>query len=279
MAGSSIVSPVLVGRETELAAMDEALQRALAGEPVTLLVGGEAGVGKSRLIGELVTRARGAGARALLGGCVELDGGGIPLAPLVDMLRALAAELPGDELDGLLGPARGEIGRLVPELAAGREAQAPADRDPSRILELLLGVIGRLVAERPLVLVVEDVQWADRATLDLMALLVAAPTARRLLLVFSVRSDELPRAHPFRRISARWEQQRTVERLELERLSAGEVATQISAIMGERPDGDLIDLVFDRSEGIPLFVEELLGAVREGGVGPDYLPPSLRDVL
>jgi DNA-binding CsgD family transcriptional regulator/tetratricopeptide (TPR) repeat protein len=99
------------------------------------------------------------------------------------------------------------------------------------------------------------------------------------LLVFSVRSDELSRAHPFRRISARWEQQRTVERVELDRLSAGEVAAQISAILGERPDGDLIDLVFERSEGIPLFVEELLGAVREGGLGPDYLPPSLRDVL
>jgi DNA-binding NarL/FixJ family response regulator/tetratricopeptide (TPR) repeat protein len=279
VAGSSIVSPVLVGRETELAAIDGALQRALAGEPVTLVVGGEAGVGKSRLIAELVSRARAAGTRALAGGCVELDGGGIPLAPLVDMLRALAAELPDDELDGLLGPARGEIGRLVPELSGPSEAPAPNDPDPSRILELLLGVIGRLVAERPLLLVIEDVQWADRATLDLIALLVAAPTARALLLVFSVRSDELPRAHPFRRISARWEQQRAVERIELERLSASEVAAQISAIMGERPDGDLIDLVFERSEGIPLFVEELLGAVREGGLGPDYLPPSLRDVL
>jgi DNA-binding CsgD family transcriptional regulator/tetratricopeptide (TPR) repeat protein len=259
--------------------MEQALRRALGGEPVTLVLGGEAGVGKSRLIGELVSRARAAGARALVGGCVELDGGGIPLAPLVDMLRALAAELPDDDFSELLGPARGEIGRLVPELADTSAAQAPSDPDPSRILELLLGVIGRLVGERPLLLVVEDVQWADRATLDLMALLVAAPTARRLLLVFSVRSDELPRAHPFRRISARWEQQRSVERIELERLSAGEVAAQISAIMGERPDGDLIDLVFERSEGIPLFVEELLGAVRDGDLGPDYLPPSLRDVL
>src|SRR5579884_1626172 len=259
--------------------MDQALQRALAGEPVTLVVGGEAGVGKSRLIGELISRARTAGARALVGGCVELDGGGIPLAPLVDMLRALAAELPADELDELLGPARGEIGRLVPELADARGAPAPADSDPSRILELLLGVVGRLAAQGPLLLLVEDVQWADRATLDLIALLVAAPTARPLLLVFSVRSDELPRAHPFRRISARWEQQRSVERIELERLSAAEVAAQISAIMGERPDGDLTDLLFERTEGIPLFVEELLGAVREGGLGPDYLPPSLRDVL
>ena len=259
--------------------MEQALQRALGGAPVTLVLGGEAGVGKSRLIGELVSRARAAGARALVGGCVELDGGGIPLAPLVDMLRALAAELPDDDLDALLWPARGEIGRLVPELADGRIAQVPNDPDPSRILELLLGVVGRVVAERPLLLVIEDVQWADRATLDLIALLVAAPTARRLMLVFSVRSDELPRAHPFRRISARWEQQRSVERLELERLSAAEVAAQIAAIMGDRPDGELIDLVFERSEGIPLFVEELLSAVREGGVGPDYLPPSLRDVL
>jgi len=259
--------------------MDQALQRALAGEPVTLLVGGEAGVGKSRLIGELINRARAAGARALAGSCVELDGGGIPLAPLVDVLRTLAAELPADELGTLLGPARGEIGRLVPELADDRTAQAPADSDPSRILELLLGVVGRLAAERALLLLVEDVQWADRATLDLIALLVASPTARPHLLVCSVRSDELPRAHPFRRISARWEQQRSVERLELERLTAGEVAAQISAIMGERPDGDLTDLLFERSEGIPLFVEELLSAVREGGLGPDYLPPSLRDVL
>ena len=125
----------------------------------------------------------------------------------------------------------------------------------------------------------EDVQWADPATLDLIALLVAGPIARRLMLVFTVRSDELHRTHPFRRISARWEQQRTVQRLELERLSASEVATQIAAILGERPDGALIDLVSERSEGIPLFVEELLGAMREGGLGQDYLPPSLRDVL
>ena len=153
------------------------------------------------------------------------------------------------------------------------------DRDPSRILELLLGVIGFLAAERPLLLAFEDVQWADAATLDLIALLVAGATTRRLMVVITVRSDELHRAHPFRRIAARWEQQRTVERLELERLAAPDVAAQITAILARRPDGELIDVVFERSEGIPLFVEELLGAVREGGLDHDYLPPSLRDVL
>ena len=102
---------------------------------------------------------------------------------------------------------------------------------------------------------------------------------RRLLLLLTVRSDELHRAHPFRRTAARWEQQRLVERLELERLGPQDVAAQIEAIVGERPDGELIEFIAERSEGIPLFVEELLRAVRDGRVDHDYLPPSLRDLL
>ena len=80
-------------------------------------------------------------------------------------------------------------------------------------------------------------------------------------------------------MTARWEQQRLVERLELDRLGPREVAAQIEAILGERPDGELVEFVAERSEGIPLFVEELLGTVRDGRVDHDYLPPSLRDVL
>jgi DNA-binding CsgD family transcriptional regulator/tetratricopeptide (TPR) repeat protein len=236
-------------------------------------------VGKSRLVHELVGQARGTGARVLIGGCVELDGAGIPFAPLVDMLRALDRDVPAEDLDALLGSARTEIGRLVPELDDGLANTIGGERDPSRILELILGVIGRLAAERPLLLIFEDVQWADRSTLDLIGLLVAGASGRRLLTVFTVRSDELHRAHPFRRMAGRWEQQRAVERLELERLAPREVAAQMEAILGERPDGDLVDFVSERSEGIPLFVEELLEAVRHGGVDHDYLPPSLRDVL
>jgi hypothetical protein len=249
--GTSLVSPVLVGREAELEALDGGLQTVLGGGPVTVLVGGEAGVGKSRLIAELVIRARAVDARALVGSCVEFDGGGIPFAPVVDMLRALAAELDADELEPLLGSGRAELGRLVPELDGGDTAPQPEDRDPSRILELMLGVVSRLAAGRPLLLVFEDLQWADRPTLDLIALLVAGTTARRLMVVLSVRSDELHRAHPVRRMSARWEQQRSERRLELERLTEPEVAAQITAIMDGRPEGDLSDVVFERSEGIP----------------------------
>jgi DNA-binding CsgD family transcriptional regulator len=275
---ASLVSPVLVGRQTESAALSGLLERVLEGESATVLVGGEAGVGKSRLVGELVGRARAAGARVLAGGCVELDGGGIPFAPLVDMLRSLAGELDAQELETLLGSARTEIGRLVPELGEGAADPSDGERDPARILELILSLIGRLASGGPLVLVFEDVQWADRATLDLMAVLVARAVGWRLLMVLTVRSDELHRGHPLRRMAARWEQQRVVDRLELDRLGPQEVAAQIEAILGERPSTELVDRLAERSEGIPLFVEELLGAVRDGGTA-DYLPPSLRDVL
>jgi DNA-binding CsgD family transcriptional regulator/tetratricopeptide (TPR) repeat protein len=275
---ASLVSPVLVGRQAELESLAGSLEHVLAGGQATVLVGGEAGVGKSRLVQELIGRARGAGARVLAGGCVELGGGGIPFAPLVAMMRELAGEMPEEQLDEVLGPARTEIGRLVPGLNDGASGPPVPERDPSTLLELIVGAIARLAADTPLMLVFEDLQWADGPSLDLLALLVTRSTPG-LLLVLTARSDELHRAHPFRRMAARWEQQRVAERLELERLGPLEVAAQIEAILGERPDGELVAFVAERSEGIPLFVEELLGAVRDGRIEQDFLPPSLRDIL
>ena len=143
----------------------------------------------------------------------------------------------------------------------------------------MVGVIARLAADAPLMLVFEDLQWADGPTLDLLALLVArsgrggccwcSPPARTSCTA-RIRSGAWPRAGS---------SSGSCERLELERLGRREVAAQIEAILGERPDGELVEFVFERSEGIPLFVEELLGAVRDGRVDQDYLPPSLRDVL
>jgi len=194
----SLVSPVLVGRQEELGLLRNSLDRAVAGEQTTVLVGGEAGIGKSRLVHDLIDHARQSGARALVGGCVELDGGGIPFAPLVDMIRALAAELSAAELDTVLGSAREEIARLVPELEADARTASTDDSGPSRVLELILGMIGRLATAAPLMLVFEDVQWADTSTLDLLALLVARASDRA--------SRCPPIARPRKRASAerRW---------------------------------------------------------------------------
>src|SRR3954452_6672298 len=112
----SLVSPVLVGREAELATLTVAFDSAVEGQPAVVLLGGEAGVGKTRLVEEAMQRAREAGARVLVGGCVELGGEGVALMPLADALRSLLRETPDDELDAFLGPARRELARLVPEL-------------------------------------------------------------------------------------------------------------------------------------------------------------------
>jgi hypothetical protein len=276
---TSLVSPAMVGRGVELRVLEAALDRAVAGSRETVLVAGEAGVGKSRLVGELVARAGATGAIGLRGSCIQLEGGGIPFGPLVEMLRALAGASEGGELASVLGPARAELGRLVPEFADPDLEGEAAAREASQTLELFRDVIARLAAHRTLLLVFEDVQWADPSTIDLIALLAGGAGVPRLMLVLTFRSEELGRTHPFRRSAARWEEQRAATRMELERLGLREVAAQVEAILGERPDGDLVEFVAERSEGIPLFVEELVGAVRERGVERDFLPPSLRDLL
>ena len=276
---SLLVSPVLVGRGQELDVLTGALERAQAGEPAVVIVGGEAGVGKTRLVEEAAARAGGAGARVLTGACVELGGEGLPFAPLVDVLRELARTSGPDELEAFLGPARRELARLLPELDPAASPTGPdGGSAASRLFELVLGVVGRLAAERPLLLVIEDLHWADRSTLDLVAFLVRTLRAAPVLLVATYRSDELHRRHPLRPVLASLERVRAVQRLDLPRLARGEVAAQLEAILGTPAEPLLLDRVFDRSEGNAFLVEEMLGIV-QAGADPDHLPPSLRDVL
>ncbi|HXD59126.1 MAG TPA: AAA family ATPase, partial [Thermoleophilaceae bacterium] len=241
---------------------------------------GEAGVGKTRLVEETAARAREKEVRVLIGSCVELGGEGLPFSPLVDALRSLIRVTPPDELDGFLGPARFELARLLPELDPDTALMTlpPGDTGNARLLELVLGVVQRLAADRPLLLVIEDLHWADRSTLDLVALLVRALRGVRVLLVVSFRTDELHRDHPLRPLVIEWERLRTVQRLDLERFGREQVARQLEAILGSAPDRAMVDLVYERSEGNAFLVEEILGVVR-GGADSDELPTSLRDVL
>jgi DNA-binding NarL/FixJ family response regulator len=275
----SLVSPLLVGRETEFELLTDSLERALRGQAEAVVVEGEAGVGKSRLIADLGAEARSGGARVLIGSCVELGGRAVSFAPLVEVLRSLVDELDPEDLDALLGPARDEVARLLPAVAGSGDPAQRSEQDQARSMELLLGVVRRLAEARPLVLGFEDLQWADPATLDLLETLIRGLTDRPVLLVCTVRSDELHRSHPFRRLAGRWQQHRLASRLALERLGPDAVRAQIEAILGEPPAPEVAELVIERSEGIPLFVEELLDTVRHGTGRRDYLPPSLRDVL
>src|SRR5689334_12751209 len=272
-------SPVFVGRRDEVAALTALCDRARAGEPGFAIVAGEAGVGKTRLVSELAGRADDAGFTVLTGHCVELGAEGLPLAPLIDALRTLARTTARTELADVLGPARRGLGRLLPELDPGGAAEPAADGvQVSQLLELVLGLLGRLSARRPLLLVLEDLHWSDQSTRELVAFLIRSLRGVRVVLLATYRSDELNRRHPLRPLIASWDRLRTVQHVELCRFEPGEVAAQLGAILGTEPAAGLVDLVFDRSGGNAYLVEELAGLVRGGG-DPADLPPSLADVL
>src|SRR5689334_10162485 len=280
-----IQSPVFVGRREEIESLAALLLRAADGEPGFAIVAGEAGVGKTRLVTELAGQAADSGFAVLAGHCVELGAEGLPLAPLIDALRTLARTTARAELADVLGPARRGLGRLLPELDPGALLAEDRGSDPaadgvqvSQLLELVLGMLGRLSARRPLLLVLEDLHWSDQSTRELVSFLIRSLRGVRVVLLATYRSDELNRRHPLRPLLASWERLRTVQHVELRRFEPGEVATQLSAILGTEPGAGLVDLVFDRSGGNAYLVEELAGVLRGGG-DPADLPPSLADVL
>jgi predicted ATPase len=275
----SMVSPVFIGRRAEMASLGRLLGRAGAKDTGFALIGGEAGVGKTRLVRELTERAGDAGFLVLTGQCVELGAEGLPLAPLVDALRTLVRTMRPDALADVLGPAAAGLARLLPELAPGTEVALPGEElQKAQLLEHVLGTLTRLSEARPVMVVIEDLHWADQSTLDLTAFLIRSLRDARVLLTLTYRSDELHRRHPLRPLLTSWERLRTVDRIELGRFDRAEVAAQLTAILGEDLAPSVAEAVFDRSAGNAYLVEELAGVVRSDG-DLDDLPPLLLDVL
>jgi DNA-binding NarL/FixJ family response regulator len=272
----SLVSPLFVGRRDELDRVAAAARRARHGVLVPVLLAGEAGIGKSRLVAEASVQCAEDGWRVLTGGCFELGSDGLPFAPLVDILRRLVATTTSPELDAFLGPARPELAWLLPELVDAGPVSGSATH--AQLLELVLGMFRRLADDRPLALVIEDLHWADRSTLELMTFLVRALRDVPVLLLMTYRSDEVHRHHPLRPVLTSWERARSIQRIDLRRLDRDEVAAQLGAILQEPPATKLVDAVFERSEGNAYFVEEVLGILQQGH-HPGDLPPLLRDVL
>ena len=164
-----VSSPVLFGRDAEVAQLRAALERAAAGQPAIVVVAGEAGVGKTRLVAELLGAVGEVGAVALFGGCLDVGDGVLAYAPMVEALRPLARVLAPEELERVVGGARAELARLVPELGPQPDGeQAAAPLAPTRLFELLLGMLHRLAERGPVLLVVEDLHWADQSTRDLL---------------------------------------------------------------------------------------------------------------
>ena len=272
---SPAVSPVFAGRETELTVLASAFGDAAGGLTRMVLVGAEAGGGKSRLVGEFAARL-GDRALVLAGGCVELSAAGLPYAPFTAALRQLVRQRGVAGVSALLGSRdTSELAGLLPDFG-GSPAWTDPDLARGRLFELLLALLEALAEPLPLVLVVEDVHWADRSTRDLLGFLARNLRHVAVLLLVTFRSAELHRSHPLRPLLAELDRVDGVTRLELPRLSRSQVQAQLEGIMGGPPGPAITSAVYERGGGIPLFTEALVNADGTVSVG---VPWSLRDRL
>lgn len=240
--------PVFVGRRAQLDRLETLLARAADRSPGVVLVHGEVGVGRTRLLDEFAGRVRGSGSRVLWGNCVALGRGELPYAPLIDATRRLDREA-GDEA---AGPDHAELTALLADGAEGRAG------GQSRVFDAVLRMIDRLGADRPVLFVVEDLQWADSATLDLFSYLARTRTNERLLLVGSYRTTDLAPRHPVRIMVAELDVARLVQHLEVPRFTREDLRQFLRLRFPGEVTHDLVERTFEATDGNPLFVEEVV---------------------
>jgi DNA-binding CsgD family transcriptional regulator len=273
-------SPVLVGRDEQMAALEAALASARQGGPSAVLLGGEAGVGKSRLVSDFAEAAAAAGACVLTGGCLELGTDGLPFAPFTAIIRELVHEVGADAVASMLpGRTTRGLARLLPELGETDTSGDPGEAR-ARLFEDVLSTLEHLARHSPVVLVIEDAHWADRSSRDLLTFLVGNQRAiGGLLIVMTFRSDDLHRTHPLRPMLATLDRIAWVQRIELPRLTRHDTTELAVRILCHEPAADLAEALYHRSEGNPLFVETLLCCDGCDGQLSHELPESLRDLL
>lgn len=267
-----MTSARFVGRAGELAELEAALQDATERRASLVLVAGESGVGKSRLLDELTGRAHRLEALVLVGDCVDLGDGELPYVPLIGALRPLLRD-GHPALDALPDPLRGALAAVLPgfgDRATGGEASQ------ATVFEALLALLEGLSQERPVLLAIEDLHWADSSTRHFLSFLSRTLCGERIVVVCTYRSDELHRRHPLRPLLAELTRNQQTRHVELPAFTRDELAEQLEGILAAVPDPGLLERIWHRSEGNPLFTEEILAAGLDGR-GP--LPPTLSDAL
>jgi DNA-binding CsgD family transcriptional regulator/tetratricopeptide (TPR) repeat protein len=257
-----------VGRAGELARLEQALAAASEGLPIVVLVGGEAGVGKTRLVDEFAGRATAVGVRVLAGGCVKMTDGGLPYGPVVEALREFRRES-GATLREVLGPDQAEFAWSPPGSAEGPHGPLP-------LFEWLLWLLRRLSEDEAVLLIVEDLHWADQSTLDLLRFVLHNMRRERFMVLLTYRDDErLDR--PVRAFLADLGRDSRAERIDLPRFQRDELALLLTGVLDRSPEEALVERVYQRSEGNAFFAEELVAVGRSQPGRP--VPDRLRDVL
>jgi DNA-binding CsgD family transcriptional regulator len=273
----------LVGRDGELRRLLGLLDDAAAGRPAHALVSGYAGVGKTRLVAELAARAAERGMMVLSGRCAEL-GDSIPYLPLADALR-----------DGITGPAaaagplldalatRPVLGRLLPDRGPGPGEDGDlTGLAQQQLFGAVLGMLAELASARPLLLILEDVHWADRSTRDLLTFLSRVLHRERVAVLATYRTDDLHRRHPLRAVVAELLRLPSVAAIELGPLGYSDMAEHLSALADGPLDAAVLHRMVSRAEGNAYYAEELLaaaGSAADGQGARDALPGGLAALL
>ena len=270
-----LTCPVVIGRVQELPTLRLLVERVDGGEAQVVLRAGEAGVGKSRLVAEAKAEASAQGLLLREGQSFQADSA-TPYAPLLDLFRAYFARLARLAPTSLPDPTHSfaaTLARLLPELALLFPGLATVSTPPAvepeeekwRLFAALSYFVTEQAAQRPVLLVVEDLHWGDDLSLDLLLHLARRCRQVPLLLLVTYRREEL---HPrLRHWLAQLDRERLAQELALERLSRTEVAAMLHALLDvpQEVDADLLDTLYTRSEGNPFFVEELLKSLMTTG--------------
>jgi len=210
------------------------------------------------------------------GGCIEMGNAALPFAPYAEIVRTLVADEGAAQIAALAGRGAGDLARLVPVLSPDEAPPAQERWAQSRLYEALLGLFRQLAARAPLVVMIEDLHWADAETLAASSFLMHAVRDEAISIVASFRDDGTADKRALRAWLADIARDERVERIDLESLNETEVATLVHNILGEDLRPAVLADIRERSDGNPFFVEELLASradIRE------TLPSSLRDVL
>ena len=267
----------LVARTDEVRTLTDALRAAGDSRPAVWLVAGDAGVGKSRLVRELSERARSAGALVLTGQCVDLGGAGLPYLPFAEALGQAAADpATAAAFDGLTA--------LGPLLGRGGTRHDAGDDDRLPLFDAVHTALGTLGAEHgPVLLVIEDLHWADASSRDLLRFVASRLRHERVLVVATYRSDDLHRGHPLRPLLGELPRLPVVERVDLAPFSTDELGRYLGLLRGRAVPRQVVLDMHRRTDGNAYFAEELLAAALTADGGrPDglaELPWTLTDVL
>ncbi|GGH38944.1 helix-turn-helix transcriptional regulator [Microbacterium album] len=263
-----------MARDAELAQLADALRVVTGGETRTVAVAGEAGIGKTRLLTEFVARHAG-DARVLVGRCIDMGGAGQAYTSIAGALRALTGELGDDEVRRLAGDAGSALQRL-PELAVGGATQS--DASAGGLHEAIMLLLEAVSAERPVVLVIEDLHWVDPASLAVVRFLSRALTAARVLIIVTYRTEDIGRGHIARGFVTELIRDRRCVRVALERLDRHATRALMHELLSHAPDESAVDALLARSDGVPFYIEELV-SLEACADEPGTLPDGLRELL